>query len=247
MKEALNKIGLSDYEALCYLALIEYGPKKGKEVADLAQIPRTSVYSNLENLEKKGFLTLLQREPRIYQAKDPEIAIPSYVDKKRQALKTQSVQTLHVLKKIHLKQSLTEKQVEVYLGKIQSYQAAKALCETTRKELLIITSGEKTALLGSSKAWISLAKEGILIRILVEETSTYNQEIIRHLQKNHIPVRLCTLKDLSLIVSDRKIAHIAIKSEQIEEKRIVIRIVHETFAKMQASFFDQIWKKAERL
>ena len=76
----LEKIGLSPYEAKCYVALLRHGNKKGNDIADIAGIPRTSVYPNLKSLESKGFVTQLQKEPKIYQAKDPEVAINAYAE-----------------------------------------------------------------------------------------------------------------------------------------------------------------------
>lgn len=74
----LKELGLSQYESRCYRVLIRYGTLIGKDIASKSGVPPTSVYRNLESLQKKGFVQLLQKEPRVYQAVDPETAVSSY-------------------------------------------------------------------------------------------------------------------------------------------------------------------------
>ena len=247
MKDKLKNLGLSDYESAVYIALLKHGPKKGKPLADLAKIPRTSVYSNLESLEKKAFITLTQKSPKIYKAKEPEIAIHAYIEREHERLKEKAEQTIEDLKTINHTHNEEPSLIDIFVGKRQSYRAADELSSTTKKELLVISSGQKTPLVSATHKWVHLAKRGVKVKILICDYHEHNKDLLDYLKKNKVEVKHYPLRDLALIVSDRKIAHIAIKSEQLEEKRLVLRVVHEEFAKMQAQFFDQTWKKAKAL
>lgn len=50
----LEKLGLSDIEIRLYLTLLENGPKKVKELADLAGMKRTTIYLHIDTLIEKG-------------------------------------------------------------------------------------------------------------------------------------------------------------------------------------------------
>jgi sugar-specific transcriptional regulator TrmB len=51
---ALRRLGMTEYEARIYLALIRMGPKKASEVSYFGQVPRTKTYSTIRELERKG-------------------------------------------------------------------------------------------------------------------------------------------------------------------------------------------------
>ncbi|MFQ5620407.1 MAG: TrmB family transcriptional regulator [Candidatus Nanoarchaeia archaeon] len=245
MKDKLKKLGLSDYESAVYIALLKHGPKKGKPLAGLAKIPRTSVYSNLESLEKKAFITLIQKSPRIYKAKEPEIAIHAYIEREHERLKEKAEQTIEDLKAIDHTHHDSPNLIDVFVGKRQSYRAADELSSVTKREMLVIGSGQKAALVSATHKWVNQAKRGVKVKVIIAEYAEHNKDLVEYLKKNKVQIRHYPLKDLALIVSDRKIAHIAIMSDKLEEKRLVLRVVHEEFAKMQADFFNNTWKKAK--
>ncbi len=73
MIEGLKMLGLTEYEAKAFMALILLGGGEADNVAEFGKIPRTSVYKVLDSLEKKGFAKMIQGKPRIYKPVDLEI------------------------------------------------------------------------------------------------------------------------------------------------------------------------------
>ena len=59
----LKRTGLSDYEAKAYLALVLRSHGTAEDVADTADIPRTSAYKVLDALKQKGFVTSREAAP----------------------------------------------------------------------------------------------------------------------------------------------------------------------------------------
>ena len=51
----LGNLGLSNYEARAYVALILRTHATAEDIAELAVIPRTSAYKSLQSLVTKGF------------------------------------------------------------------------------------------------------------------------------------------------------------------------------------------------
>jgi sugar-specific transcriptional regulator TrmB len=64
----LGKIGLSEYEAKSFVALIAKDHATADEIAELAQIPRTSAYKALHGLKRKGLVTVSEGRPAIFHA-----------------------------------------------------------------------------------------------------------------------------------------------------------------------------------
>ena len=71
ISRVLSRLGLSDYEARAYVALVAAGTSSASFVADIAQIPRTSAYRTLEGLEEKGFARSTSGRPRRFTPTDP--------------------------------------------------------------------------------------------------------------------------------------------------------------------------------
>lgn len=67
----LRRTGLSEYEAKAYLALVMRSHTSAEEVADVADIPRTSAYKALESLSKKGFVISRAGRPVIFHPVAP--------------------------------------------------------------------------------------------------------------------------------------------------------------------------------
>ncbi|MFA5021781.1 MAG: helix-turn-helix domain-containing protein [Patescibacteria group bacterium] len=88
IKESLQKYGLSNKEADVYLALLELGKAKSREIATKTKLPRSTVYSVLEFLEKKGLVfSFDQGKIKTYVAQDP-VRIVSDIASQAQAIKT---------------------------------------------------------------------------------------------------------------------------------------------------------------
>lgn len=82
--QTLRKLGLSDYEAKTYYALISLPPSNAVEIAQQARVPPTSVYKTLESLQDKGWIEISHARPKIYRAVDPEICEKAQLEKTRE-------------------------------------------------------------------------------------------------------------------------------------------------------------------
>ncbi len=78
----LQRIGLNAYEARSYLVLIGHPRFKALELAARAQVPRQKIYEVLDSLVEKGFAQVVQEKTKLFSAVQPELAIPSYLDRR---------------------------------------------------------------------------------------------------------------------------------------------------------------------
>ena len=67
----LQDLGLTSYEARCYVALASLGPADPGKVAADADIPKPSAYTALRVLASKGWADLVVKKPATYRAKEP--------------------------------------------------------------------------------------------------------------------------------------------------------------------------------
>ncbi|MDG6956140.1 MAG: TrmB family transcriptional regulator [Nitrososphaerota archaeon] len=69
--DELQNLGLTRYEARCYVSLAALGPADPAKVADDADIPKPSAYTALRGLASKGWADLVVKKPATYRAKEP--------------------------------------------------------------------------------------------------------------------------------------------------------------------------------
>ncbi|MFB1063580.1 TrmB family transcriptional regulator [Natrinema sp. H-ect4] len=72
---ALEELGLTEYEARCFVALAQLPHGTAKEIGQVADIPRSRVYETMDRLRKKGLIEIHETEPRMYQSVSTDTAI----------------------------------------------------------------------------------------------------------------------------------------------------------------------------
>ncbi|WP_160678836.1 TrmB family transcriptional regulator [Clostridium sp. C8-1-8] len=78
MNDIINKLqdfNFTKTEAEVYLCLLKNGQLNGSQISKLLNISRSSVYSCLESLYKRGNVLMLSGEPTIYKAQSPDTLI----------------------------------------------------------------------------------------------------------------------------------------------------------------------------
>lgn len=82
----LQQLGLNAYESRSYLVLLGHPKFKALELAARAHVPRQKIYEVLDSLVEKGFAQVVQERTKLFSAVEPNLAIPAYLSRKRQAL-----------------------------------------------------------------------------------------------------------------------------------------------------------------
>ncbi|NHX35160.1 MULTISPECIES: TrmB family transcriptional regulator [Halolamina] len=66
--ELLQQLGLKEYEARCFVALSQISAGTAKEVAAIADVPKTRVYDSVRVLEARGLAEVQHASPRRFRA-----------------------------------------------------------------------------------------------------------------------------------------------------------------------------------
>ncbi|MBP8676453.1 MAG: TrmB family transcriptional regulator [Methanoculleus sp.] len=71
----LTRLGLTDYEARVYAALVGMGEGTARQIHLAGGVPRPRVYDIAEGLAARGFIAIRQGNPRVYVPADPAVVI----------------------------------------------------------------------------------------------------------------------------------------------------------------------------
>jgi sugar-specific transcriptional regulator TrmB len=69
--EKLKRVGLTEYEAKAYLALLNTHLCTATQVSLKSNVPRTKIYAVLESLKEKGWVRIYSGVPLLFKAVDP--------------------------------------------------------------------------------------------------------------------------------------------------------------------------------
>jgi len=104
--KSLNDLGLSNYEASVYAALVLYDNAEAKEIIEFLSISKPSVYEALDRLTDMGLAVKRVTKPARYSAISPEMAINLLMDKLNRA----ADQALVTLKQLEGEKVRTDKE-----------------------------------------------------------------------------------------------------------------------------------------
>jgi sugar-specific transcriptional regulator TrmB len=65
--EKMQEYGLTEYEARTYLALLDLGTATARDIANLSRVPRTKIYSVLDDLHQKQLAEIIPERPKKYE------------------------------------------------------------------------------------------------------------------------------------------------------------------------------------
>ncbi|MDD1701759.1 MAG: hypothetical protein LUQ31_02105 [Methanoregula sp.] len=102
----LNDLGLSNYEAVVYAALVLYDNAEAKDIIEYLSISKPSVYEALDRLAERGLAVKRVSKPARYSAVSPEVAIDLLMGNHRKA----ADQALVALKKLEMEKVQNEKE-----------------------------------------------------------------------------------------------------------------------------------------
>lgn len=84
----LTNLGLSDYEARAYAALVRMPNQTADQVSDEATVPKGRIYDVLNKLGDRGLVRSDRDRPRTYRAVDPEVAMDRLLEQKASDLES---------------------------------------------------------------------------------------------------------------------------------------------------------------
>ncbi|WP_414470161.1 TrmB family transcriptional regulator [Methanobacterium sp. ACI-7] len=105
--DSLKTMGLAEYEAKVYSALVLFERAEVKMVYEYLGVPKPSVYQSLKGLMDKGLVMRVSSKPAIYRAVPPRIALRNLIKVHKNAEKN-ALQELEQLEKSNMETESAE-------------------------------------------------------------------------------------------------------------------------------------------
>ncbi|MCY6371895.1 TrmB family transcriptional regulator [Clostridium ganghwense] len=202
----LEKLNFSKTEAAVYINLLKNSSLNGYQIAKNLNMSRSSVYSALDNLYKRGVIFLLPGDSQIYKAENPTTLINK--------MKTEFIETADLLE-TKLNQLGNSDSEERYLN-IEGYDnvisKTREILLTAEKEVYINTDFNLQTF---SKEFIELGKRGV--RIIVFSFAKLNGKDLPVEIYNHCDSSCFGKQTRIMLVVDCKRTLIADRGKHREE------------------------------
>ncbi|MDI9619543.1 MAG: NTP transferase domain-containing protein [Candidatus Nezhaarchaeota archaeon] len=175
----LRAIGLTEYESKVYVALINLGEARAKEVSDVTSIAYPKIYSVLAELKKKGFVEERLERPRSFTAIDPVRAVWNFIEERIAELRGAGEQAVKMLSAVYGASSLKEGKSFIVEGRRSVLAKLRELLSQAKIEILISAPdleaiGVKALLLDLNAA----RKSGVNVRVLTSTKSKHIEDIM---------------------------------------------------------------------
>ncbi len=135
LTQALNKLGMSSYQAKVYSALASLGPTGVSEIQRISRVPRTKIYEILQQLIEMGAVEFQSGRPVIYNALSPKVL----VDRMRNSFLNAADEATRLLTEIRqIDKNESEELAWTVKGNIAVRQKAMLTVASAKEKLLMV-------------------------------------------------------------------------------------------------------------
>ncbi len=198
LQDTLRRVGLTDYEASAYLALLAAPEMTAEDISRASAVPITRVYDTLEDLARKGFAKEVSGRPRKFEAAPPSHATTQYLGYLRRSFEQRSETVRDSLDSLrrtvepvywhsHLQvkpEELIDPLADLDIMESNTLDAIRS----AREEILI-----STALFSwfpkAERSLIQASKRGAHVRVLMQVRDGRGSRIIKRLNSSSLKIR----------------------------------------------------------
>lgn len=248
IKEALQKIGLTDGEIKVYLSLLELGSTTTGDITKKSKVSGSKVYEVLDRLIGKGLVSsIVKNNVKYFEASSPE-RILDYLNEKGSEIEKEKITIKKIIPDLILKQKETKKsEVKVFTG----FEGIKSCNEDIINSL---KKGEEWLSMGLTEQpehWEAYfnrrqkdrAKKGIKHKHLLNE----KYKTLYHIRKSlpHTEYRFLP-KEFEMPTSTEIYKNKVIIFVLVKESPLGIMIENEAVAESFRKYFHILWESAKK-
>lgn len=138
---ALKALGLTEYEARCFVALLRLGQATAKEVSQDADLPRSRVYDLADSLEERGLVVTYDTTPRTFQATPRENALAT-LEKEHRDLVESAAEALSGIEPVEPSRPPREEGTTI-TGHELIVQQCRTLIESAGEEVVVLLDADE--------------------------------------------------------------------------------------------------------
>lgn len=239
LKKSLFDFGLSEEEALVYLAGLELGATTVLNLSKYAGVPRTTVYTVIDTLHKKGLFKInIAGFKKTYEAENPE-KLADMLESRVESLKNSIPDFLSLY-------NLKEAE-----GSIHYYEGLKSIESLYMDSLKDVRPGDDFLVITNEEAWFNLSqklfthykeKRSVLrvkTRLLFQDSPTAQHH--KNIGKNYNEEAKILPPDTSINV-DFVCTPKRVIIFQLQKPYVAISIENKFVIELYKNLFEIIWK-----
>ena len=249
--DALERIGLSRYEALVFLNLARAGAATAGEVARASGVNRVQTYRALESLEARGLVEVTQDRPRRYAARALNDAFEMIAEEKRSELeKLDAVRKTLIEAWPRISGRTREPpsvRLQVIKGRTQIYRTIRRVVGEASQEVLAFTTTkgiQRSYRAGINEALVAAMRRGVKAELAVEITDA-NAALMARVAE-FVPLKHVDGQRGRFIIVDRgSILAFLIQDEKTirGDAETALWTNSPDFVKAHVEFFEQEWAR----
>jgi sugar-specific transcriptional regulator TrmB len=254
-QEKLLELGLSDYEARAYLALMKQQMLAANEICKLTEIPQGRVYGVLNSLIKKGFCTLFPGAIKKYEAVHPNVAVSKVLEEKAKAL-----EELEVFKSelstafderekdsvpLDFIQILTSKQSQIDRFDVLINKSNQTLYSFNKKPYATGFMRNEEEIKRASLPIQKTLERGTSVKALFEKEEENVElflQLVRYYESIGEEGRICSELPLKMLLSDNKLAMVSLRNNHGSTFKLTSMVVeHSDLTNALSELFELYW------
>ena len=265
--EEIKKLGLNDYEARVYLALMERETLSVSEISKLSKVPRVRTYDILDKLVSRGLASLKPGKYMKYSAIDFDTLggkLTSEVEKRYEEEK-QTIEKVTMTLKRQYEPTLRKRErhengsleyIEIIKGSYQIHKRFMDLVNQAEKEILNFvkppfSKPAKETLDERVGSESEMIKRGVKVKVIYEIPTTREElewriKDVANSMKDGEEARVIEELPLKMAVFDEKIVMLPLLDPISTDMSFTAQLVqHSALAKALKMLFESIWEKAQ--
>lgn len=265
--EEIQKLGLNNYEAKIYLALLARDTLSVSEIARLSRVPRVRTYDILEKLVSRGLASLKPGKFMRYSAVDLDFLKSKFIEQINQRYSEEKSHIEKVTLKLRkqLEPTLEKRNshinnpfdyIEIIKDPYRIHRKFIELARTAQKEILVFvkppyTTPPKDTLKERDKCASTMVNKGITIRNLVmipqsKEEIEWQCHELRIAVKAGEQIRVIRNLPIKMALFDEKIVMLPLEDPVSTGTSFTTQIIeHAPLAQALKLTFETLWQQAE--
>ncbi|UCH56815.1 MAG: TrmB family transcriptional regulator [Candidatus Bathyarchaeota archaeon] len=244
VERSLRDIGLTEYETLAYLSLLQSGEMTAEQVSELSSIPYTKVYSVLESLHDKGWVDLEGGRPRRYFPRSPVDALRAEQLRMEAEFERSREVIVEELQPLFEQKDIREMpQIWMVRGEESTFGKVVELIGKARKEIMLVLPWLPTELLAVSNAYIQRIQDS---RIKIKVLTT--RETVEELDERQLSLAEVRVRDElfggGLVVDERE-SLLFLDLALPRGPDMAIWSDHESLTRVSTIYFQSLWESSE--
>ncbi len=258
LQHPLEDLGLGAYEARVYIELIHYSPASATLLAKKCHLSRSSVYTTLAALMRKGLVSTTQKNDVKQFIAEPESALEQLLEQEAHSLKHKR----HVFAQLQPELKNIARQT-LHIPNVTYFEGQEGLKKAYLTLMRGAHEGDTLRLLRDEFIWQQewsfifeddwrerikrlKAEKRLSTKLLVNDSKVERSQAELYTKKQHLEARYlpasATIHHLAQYILGDVVLMLSLEQNNL----LGMTIANASIAKNYATIFDQLWKEAKR-